>query len=180
MTALSSLLATRGPALAAAPGVATPPGVVVSAAPARERPGFTASFGLGSAYGVLGLQVRYDRPLRPWLHLAPFLGGGTNTESGWSSLVGSVGLSAGLGWRHRLTADFVLAPVVWNELNLHGTEVDLRTIYGPHLAAGYEHASDSGAFQRVLVGYGWGEWGKGAGPFPSEQTLTVGFGWRVW
>ena len=73
---------------------------------------------------MLGLQVRYDRPIRPWLHLAPFLAGGINTDFGWTSFTGAAGVSAGLGWRHRLTADLALGPVLWDELNLHGTQVD--------------------------------------------------------
>ena len=60
---------------AATVGAAVAPAqpALVPDVPVRDRPGFTVSFGLGYGYGILGAQLRYDRPLRPWLHVAPFV-----------------------------------------------------------------------------------------------------------
>jgi hypothetical protein len=73
-----------------------------------------------------------------------------------------------------------VVPIVWDVLNVHGTTVDVRLIYGPQLALGYEHVSDGGWVQRLTIGYGWSLWGKGEGPFPSDLVFALGFGRRLW
>ncbi len=173
------------------PGMANPPMTAMVGAPARntpsvvvpgpsvyERPGVTASLGLGYAYGVLGGQIRYDRPLRPWLHLAPFVAGGFHYER--VVVAGAIGMSVGFGRRQRLVVDLAVAPVQWQELNLHGTTIDFRTIYGPTVGVGYEDVSESGVMRRITFGYGWGMWGKGEGLFSSRLSVTFGAGGRLW
>jgi hypothetical protein len=178
-TAFFGLLVAAPPAPAGAPAQHAA-AVVTAQAPAPERPGLTVSLGFGYGYGLYGVQLRYDRPLRPWLHLAPFVAGGVNFDLGWKSVVGAVGLSSGLGWHHRLTVDVAIAPTTWEQLDVHGSRLDSRNIYGPVVAAGWEHVSERGYLQRITLGRGWGRWAKGAGPFPPAFMLAIGFGWRAW
>lgn len=178
-TVLLTLVSTTYAAMTVVPASEPQLNVMVDAR-TRDRPGLTVSFGFGNAYGFPGMQVRYDRPLRPWLHLAPFAAVGIAPDYHWLWVVGAAGVSAGLGWRHRLAADLAVTPVASQQLNLHGTIIDLRTTYGPNIGLGYEHVSDNGWMQRAVLGYGWGIWGKGEGPFPSDVTLTLGVGTRLW
>jgi hypothetical protein len=158
---------------------ADPTPTVAVRPPARERPGLTATVGLGYAYGGLGGQFRFDLPVRPWLELAPFGGAGLLDGSQLKSLSWAGGVSASLGRRHRLTADLAVAAIAGEDLVLHGTVVDSRIIYGPNVGVGYEFFSNFGGLVRLLVGYGWGLWGKGEGPFPSTVTFALGLGGRV-
>lgn len=145
-----------------------------------EKAGLSASLGLGYGYGLLGFQARYDFPLRWWLHVSPFVGGGTAAGFTTEHPVGAVGLSTSLGMRHRLAVDVAIAPVGIQQLNLHGVVVDHRTMYGPLVAGGYELVRAGGFFGRLLVGYAWGQWTQGAWEPVSETTFTLGLGARLW
>ena len=159
---------------------AVPDPAIVSQSPRRERRGLTVTGGIGNVYGMLGGQLRYDLPVRPWLTLAPFAAVGFFPGEGTTFWQGAGGLTAALGRRHRLAADVAVVPMYGEELNLHGTVLDSRVIYGPSIAGGYEFFSNGGFVWRLLIGYGWGLWGKGAGPFDSDLTLALGIGARVW
>jgi hypothetical protein len=141
--------------------------------------GLTISGGLGYAYGLLGAQARYDLPFKMWLRVAPFLSGGTlgSIKDKW--LMASTGLSASVGYRHRAALDLTISPVAFQDLILHGTVVDHRTLYGPVVAAGYEFFSSGGFMMRVLFGYGWGVWSRGDSPSISGLSFVLGLGGRV-
>jgi hypothetical protein len=166
----------------AAPPSATIPTVqaAIEARPAFSSRGLTISAGLGFEYGFLGVQARYDLPLREWLHVAPFAAPGMAHDYGNTWLVGSLGVAGSVGVKHRLALDLAVAPVAWEPLSLHGTVVDVRTLYGPHVGAGYEVVTAKGFLFRSMIGYGWGQWSTGVGTSFSGVNISLGIGRRVW
>jgi hypothetical protein len=148
-------------------------------APWQKR-GLTLSAGVGYGYGLLGLQARFDLALRWWLHASPFLAGGTARGLSTEQLVAAAGISTGLGMRHRFAVDLAVAPYAFQDLNLHGSIVDRRTIYGPAVAGGYELFTAGGVLLRIMLGYAWGRWTQGSSTTLSGMTLTLGVGRRVW
>ena len=148
---------------------------------ARETRGLSAGLGLGTDYGGCGLQLRYDFPLRPWLQVAPFVGAGWLPTTWGSALAtGAAGVGIGLGHRHRLTITLAVAPIIEEPLDLHGTVVDGRAVYGPGALLGYEHITDSGFFQRIGLGYGFPLWGRADSYAAGTLLVTFGAGIRLW
>jgi len=166
---------------AAAPATTSVPSVaaiaVVARRPVRETHGLALAAGFGITFGLLGLQARYDIPLRPWLTVSPFISGGVM----FGALRGPYGASVAFGQRHRLAVDLSVGPVASESLSLHGKKVDERTVYGPIAAVGYEHMSDGGWFQRATIEYAHQQWGS-AGPIQSPHIVFSGFafGRRIW
>jgi hypothetical protein len=171
--AVVSVLTIEGvPAARAADPVVTE----AAAPPRRETHGLALSLGFGTTYSGLGLQARYDLPIWRSLVVAPFVAGGAN-----GVLPGAYGVTTLWGGRHRAVLDLGVAPLLEARLNLHGTLVTTRTIYGPVAGAGYEHMSDGGWLQRVTVSYGYGLWGSPV-PFDGRGAADVSFavGRRLW
>jgi len=142
----------------------------------RERPGLGLSFGGGMAYTGIGLQARYDVPLRPWWTMSPYVANGL--VFGWTAVAG--GVTTSVGRRHRVVVDVGVAPSYATRLNLHGTTVTERRVYGPMTGFGYEYMSDNGAWQRMTFEYGWPLWN--APPLGLDRAIFVCFaaGWRLW
>jgi hypothetical protein len=161
-------VATPAPAVTATPG----------RRPKRETHGLALAAGLGIAYGFLGLQARYDIPIRPWLIVSPFVSAGV----AFGLLSGPIGVSTALGARHRFVVDLGVAPLDRMLFSLHGTTVAEPIVFGPMLAAGYEHMSDRGWFQRTTIEFGYATWTTVAVPVDSHPALFGGlaFGRRIW
>jgi hypothetical protein len=171
---LGAELGAAGPVLgqtaAPPPATATP---APTPKPSWATRGLTLSIGSGYAYGLIGVQARFDIPIKLWLRVAPFVGAGT-----LGTWVGATGMSASLGFRHRLAADLAVCPFASQPLVLHGSKVDQRVAYGPAVAGGYEYSSGVFLF-RVLFGYHWGLWTKGADVSLSDVTLLAAIGGRL-
>ncbi len=119
------------PAAPAAPGATPTPAIAAAVAvtpprPTRETHGLALAAGFGIEYGVLGLQARYDIPIRPRLIVSPFVSAGIN----FGLLSGPIGVSTALGTRHRFVVDLGVAPLDRFRLWVHGTPV----ADGPSLA----------------------------------------------
>ena len=171
------------PAAPAAPGATPTPAITAAVAvtpprPTRETHGLALAAGFGIEYGVLGLQARYDIPIRPRLIVSPFVSAGIN----FGLLSGPIGVSTALGTRHRFVVDLGVAPLDRFRLWVHGTPVADRTIFGPMLAAGYEHMSDGGWFQRTTIEVAYEAWSAVAVPINSHLVLFSGLavGRRIW
>ncbi len=178
IVAVLVVLAAGSPPAARAQGQAPLPAapVVATQALKRERPGLGLSFGLGMAYTGVGLQARYDLPLRPWWTLSPYVADGL--LFGWTAVAG--GVTSSVGRRHRIVVDVGVAPQYTTRLNLHGTTVAERRAYGPMTSLGYEYNSDNGAWQRLTFEYGWPLWNSP--PLGRDRAMFVclAFGWRLW
>ena len=151
----------------------TPPALSQAAFP-RERMGLDLAMGFGSIYGTIGLQARFDVPVRRWLLVAPFLGGGLFFKEG--SGVGAApaaGVSLSVGHRFRLAVDLGVGPVALVDLDVHGTAVDTRTLLGPLVALGLEVARENGAYVRASIGAAWPEWPS---LVSSRATLVINVG----
>lgn len=125
----------------------------------REKMGLDLSVGMGSTYGMIGLQARFDVPVRRWLVVAPFVANGLFFKDGAG--VGAVpagGVSLAVGRRFRLALDVGVGPIEFVTLRLHGTAVDARALLGPLAGLGLEVTRENGAYVRLCVGGGWPEW----------------------
>jgi hypothetical protein len=142
----------------------------------RERHGLALLGGLGITYAALGGQLRYDIPVGRSLTVSPFVSAGIIAV-----LPGPIGVTAGLGARHRLIVDLAVVPLERDSLVLHGTTITERTIFGPMAAVGYEHISDSGWIQRCTIEYAYTAWGSVTNR-PGHHVIFsgLGFGWRAW
>jgi hypothetical protein len=131
---------------------------------------------LGIVYGGLGVQARYDVPITGSLTVSPFVAAGLF----FGALSGPVGVSAALGARHRFVVDLGVAPLGHSPFVLHGTTVTDRIAFGPMVAAGYEHMSDGGWYQRTTLEVAYATWSSA--PVNSSPVLFggLGFGRRIW
>jgi hypothetical protein len=145
--------------------------------PRRETGGLALSAGFGYVFAGLGLQARYDVPIRPRLVVSPF--GSVGILFGASTP--TFGVATAWGGRHRLAVDLGVGPLGWGLLSLHGTPIRGPMVFGPIAGVGYEHMSDGRALQRVMIEYARATWGAYA-PItnPSTIFLSLGFGWRIW
>lgn len=175
------LLAAAGAAPARECRADGSPAIVAAQPTTREKSGLSGGFGLGGEYAGLGVQIRYDVPLLPWLQVAPFLGAGWSSAGGGSNpFAGAAGLATGLGYRNRLAITLGVGPIFAEPLDLHGTVVDTKVVYGPSVLLGYERMIDTGFFQRIAIGYGWGLWGKTNAYSSGDIAFTLGTGMRLW
>jgi hypothetical protein len=137
------LAAESRPAAHAQGQASLPAAPVVANQPVkRERRGLGLSLGGGMAYTGIGLQARYDVPLRPWWTVSPYVADGL--LFGWTAVAG--GVTSSIGRRHRVVVDVGVAPLYTTRLDLHGTTVTERRAYGPMTGFGYEYMSDNGAW----------------------------------
>ena len=67
-----------------------------------------------------------------------------------------------------------VGPAAVSRLNLHGTVVAWKALYGPSVLIGYEFMSHGGVFVRVGAGGGVA-WNDGSGVL----QLTLGLGWKL-
>jgi hypothetical protein len=171
VTPVAPAATTAAPVAATATG---PPGP----RPKRETHGLALAAGLGIAYGFLGLQARYDVPVTRSVTVSPFVASGL----AFGVLSGPVGVSTALGARHRFVVDLAVAPMDRMRFILHGTTVTDRSIFGPMLAAGYEHMSDGGWFQRTTIELGYATWTTAPVSVNSYPVIFGGlaFGRRIW
>lgn len=172
------VLAAESPPAAQAQGQAPLPAApVVAIQPVkRERRGLGLSLGAGMAYTGIGLQARYDVPLRPWWTVSPYVANGL--LFGWTAVAG--GVTSSVGRRHRVVVDVGVAPSYTARLDLHGTTITERRVYGPMISLGYEYMSDNGPWTRMTVEYGWPLWNSP--PLGLDRAIFVCFavGWRLW
>jgi hypothetical protein len=170
--------ATPAPPASPVPNVAATATVLPTPRPKRDSHGLALAAGFGITYGFLGLQARYDLPLRRSLTVSPFVSAGLL----FGALSGPAGFSTAFGERHRFAVDVGVAPLWRSELVLHGTTVADRIIYGPLIAAGYEHMSDGGWFQRTTIEYAYATWGSAVPIQPPRFALFGGLaiGRRIW
>jgi hypothetical protein len=166
---------SAAPAIAAAPAAPAPGGVPER--PRRERHGLALALGAGFSMGILGVQARYDIPVRRRLTVSPFVAAGVL----FGLLAGPAGVTTTFGARHRLAVDLGVAPLIRAHLILHGTPVEGQVIYGPCGGIGYEHMSDGGWLQRVTFDFGYATWGSPVPPAtPYVGTIGFAFGRRIW
>ena len=171
--AVVAIVAASGvPALADETAAAVASGPVT-----RERRGLSLGIGLGYVYGGAGLRAGYDLPLRRIWTVTPFVGGGFYFNS---TMGAAAGVTNALGVRHRLVVDLAVAPVEGRILNLHGTDITARVLYGPAVGIGYEHMSDRGVSQRFTLAYGHPMWGAPLGGYPIAAMVNFGFAARLW
>jgi hypothetical protein len=111
------------------------------------------------------------------LTLSPFVAAGVV----FGPLAGPIGVSTALGARHRFVVDLGVAPLEHTSLILGVSTVAERTVFGPMLAAGYEHMSDSGWFQRATIEIAYATWSH-APLAESHPDLFSGLavGRRIW
>jgi hypothetical protein len=144
--------------------------------PRNETSGIALAVGLGYEYSGLGAQALYyiRTPGAP-VFITPHAGVGSLGIIGFAA-----GVSAALGFRHRLIADLSYAMYGVKELSLHGTLADERIVYGVNAGIGYEYMANSGFLIRALVG---GSYPLDAYIDDDERvvffTLGFGLGWKL-
>jgi hypothetical protein len=170
-----------GPAAAPSAQGQTP--VAVGAAPHDRSAtrGPVVALGYGAAFAGAGVQVAYAFPLPPEARLDPRLGLGLFDDA--DMLLGaSAGLTLGFGRQHRGLLDLGYGPVLTQRLDLHGTRLDARALYGVQLSAGYGLCLPGGFSLQVLAGTvrPLDRRAESAERLFSRATVTLGVGWKAW
>jgi hypothetical protein len=161
------------------PGDTEPPTVEERQSPARSlSTGVASSVGIGAGYGgLVGLQLAVPFALTSTaFQVGPYsaLGVVPGVDEVDSSMGVSIGALGFWGERHRGFAMLDVGPLARAGLQLHGTVVAARTLYGPAALAGYEFMSHGGFLVRVGLG-GAMIWTRGL----SAVQLTLGVGWKL-
>jgi hypothetical protein len=173
-------------------------GAPAQAAPGSERAtrlGGVASFGLGTGYAGVGLQLLYLQPLplRPLgLPLSLSASGAYGMHSvldGRSTLDGQDQRLTGFSFMAGVSAGHMHRACVgagWGVLGgagvpIEGLVVETVNVYGPFLEAGYELLAANGLFVRVLpLGLAYLPRTRWRASAEVHYSGSVGIGWKPW
>lgn len=150
---------TTVPAAAAAPEPAAAGETAARDAPVRAPGAHTGpafALGIGHGFGTFGLQASVPITLSEKWALGPFAGAGVFPPLGESEghFAFAAGVLAYRGVRHRLLMEASFAAVGARTLELHGSIVATKPVYGPGVIVGYEFVAQSGFLVRSGVGAG--------------------------
>lgn len=130
-------------AVTVAPGDSPPP-------PVNQRAGWTVAIVEGGPFDFAAVQLAYAVPVwRRWLQVAPFVAAGIAWQP-WTPRY-SAGVTASLGWKHRLALSVAAGRLASESLSLHGTIVDRQALFGVAAGGGYEYLSPAGSLFRLLM-----------------------------
>ncbi len=184
---LAALTATMSAPLRAAAQESNDPPRHASAVEARasyDTSGLALLGGLGTQYGSAGFTAEYYLPIGPWpLHVAPFASLGRWVIAGTNGAFAPAGgVALAFGHRHRIYADVSFGPMRSQTLQLHGTVVDARLLYGLETGIGWEYMAASGFTLRILpLGLAVGlDPRLPAGGHTAYYAPAAAIGWKLW